>query len=263
MAPEATMVSVRNGMFDVEMRCAGQGEPLVFLHGGGGFTGWAPFLDDLAEDYKVYAPRHPGFGESTGLEHLDDVVDMALFYLDLFDALGLSSLNLVGSSLGGMFAAEIAALGGSYVKKLVLQAPAGLWLDDAIPPDIFTMSPDEIARAAYFDPEAAQARLLAPNPDDKEVTAKATFERQKADIATAKFVWPIWDKGLKKRIHRIKAPTLLVWGESDGLVPPVYGEEFKRLIPGSQLVIISKAGHIPSFEQQTEYVRIVREFLSS
>src|SRR6266545_8426179 len=104
MAPEATMVSVRDGMFEVELRRAGQGEPLVFLHGGGGFTGWAPFLDDLARDYAVYAPRHPGFGESTGLDHLDDVVDMALFYLDLFDALGLSSVNLVGSSLGGMFA---------------------------------------------------------------------------------------------------------------------------------------------------------------
>jgi hypothetical protein len=151
-------------------------------------------------------------------------------------------------------------LGGSYVNKLVLQAPAGLWLDDAIPPDSFTMSPDEITRAAYYDPDAAQARLPAPDPDDKEAIAKATFERQKAGIATAKFIWPIWDKGLKKRIHRIKAPTLLVWGESDGLVPPIYGEEFKRLIPGSKLVIIPKAGHVPSFEQRDEYVRILRDF---
>src|SRR5215813_7510477 len=111
--PESKMVSVRNGMFDAQVTQTGAGEPLVYLHGGGGFPGWAPFLDELAKDFTVYAPMHPGWGESTGLEHLDDVIDMALYYLDLFDALGLSNLNVLGSSLGGMFAAEVAALGGS------------------------------------------------------------------------------------------------------------------------------------------------------
>ncbi len=261
MSPEESMVSVRDGMFNVQLTKAGHGAPLVFLHGGGGFPGWAPFLDELARDYTVFAPRHPGWGESTGLDHLDDVLDMSLFYLDLFDALGLSSVNLLGSSLGGMFAAEVAALGGPYVKKLVLQAPAGLWLDDAMPPDIFTMMPDEIARATYHDPEAAQAKLPKIDPDDREAAGKAAFERAKSMSAMGKFIWPIWDKGLKKRIHRIKAPTLLVWGASDGLVPPVYGSEFQRLIPGSQLIVIPECGHVPSVEQPAEYVRVLREFL--
>jgi pimeloyl-ACP methyl ester carboxylesterase len=260
MAPEAQTVSVRGGMFSVELRRAGRGQPLVYLHGGGGaFPGWAPFLDLLAEDFDVLVPRHPGFGDSTGLEQIDDVVDMALFYLDFFDALGLEAINLAGTSLGGMFAAEIAALGGSYVSKLVLQAPVGLWLDDVVPPDFFAMSQDELLRATYFDPEAAQARLPPATEDPAEV-AKAYYERQKSMAATAKFVWPLWDKGLKKRIHRIKAPTLLIWGEADGLVPAAYAEEFKRRIPGSRLVIMPRTGHVPSFEQADEYVRLLREF---
>ena len=256
------MVSVRNGMFQVQLSTAGQGEPLVFLHGGNGVN-WSPFLEDLSRSFTVYVPRHPGWGESTGLDNLDDCVDMALFYLDLFDELGLTAVNLLGTSLGGMFAAEIAALGGSYVRKLILQAPAGLWLDDVIPPEIFIMSPDELARATFYDPAAAQALLPQIDADDKEAVAKANFERQKAAAALGKFIWPIWDKGLKKRIHRIKAPTLLVWGESDGLVPPAYGDEFKRRIPGSQLIFMPKTGHVPMVEQREAFARIVTDFFKS
>jgi pimeloyl-ACP methyl ester carboxylesterase len=108
-------VSVRDGMFNVSLRRGGKGEPLVYLHGSGGQSEWEPFLEMLSQDYDVIQPAHPGWPGSEGLEHLDDVIDMALFYLDLFDALGLSRVNLAGASLGGMFAAEIAALGGSYV----------------------------------------------------------------------------------------------------------------------------------------------------
>jgi len=260
VAPEPQLISVRDGRFRVQLRRAGRGEPLVYLHGG---TGWEGFLDDLTPRYSVYRPTHPGWGESTGLEQIDDPVDMALFYLDLFDALGLAAVNLIGASLGGMFAAEIAALGGPYVKKLVLCAPAGLWLDDAVPPDAFTMTPDEIARATFFDPEAAQARLPQIDPEDRQAVTRAEIERQKAMSATGKFVWPIGDKGLKKRMHRIKAPTLLVWGEADGLIPPVYGEEFRRRIPGSKLVVLPRAGHVPMVEQREEFVRLVRGFLEA
>src|SRR5262245_13098187 len=242
MALESRMVSVRGGMFDVEVREAGQGEALVYLHGGtGGSPTMEPFLEDLASDFKIYRVTHPGFGESTGLDYIDDCVDMALFYLDLFDSLGLSSVNLIGTSLGGMFAAEIAALGPQYVRKLVLAAPAGLWVDGVVPPDTFTLSPDQMARLTLYDPSQAAALQTPVDPEDKEAAARATISRTKANTATAKFIWPLWDKGLKKRIHRIKSPTLLIWGEADGLVPPVYGEEFKRRIPGSKLVVIPKA----------------------
>ena len=103
-------VSVRDGMFSVHIRRGGSGEPLVFLHGAGGQGAIEPWMETLAQKYDVIVPEHPGWGESTGIDHLDDVIDMALYYHDLFDALGLASVNLMGGSLGGMFAAEIAAL---------------------------------------------------------------------------------------------------------------------------------------------------------
>jgi pimeloyl-ACP methyl ester carboxylesterase len=162
-----------------------------------------------------------------------------------------------------MFAAEIAALDGSYVQKLVLCEPAGLWIDDHQPLDFFVASQDELMKALFVDVEAAMARRQAPNPEDKEAIARANLDRQQAMAAASKFVWPIWDKGLKKRIHRIKAPTLIVWGERDGLIPPVYGPEFQRLIPGSRLEVIPDTAHVPMTERPEEFVRIVSKFLSS
>jgi pimeloyl-ACP methyl ester carboxylesterase len=120
-----------------------------------------------------------------------------------------------------------------------------------------------MSRATFFDPAAAQALMPQVDPDDKEAVAKANYERIKAQTALAKFIWPIWDKGLKKRIHRIKAPTLLVWGDSDGLVPPAYAAEFKRRIPGSQLTIMAKTGHVPMVERREEFARIVTDFFKA
>jgi pimeloyl-ACP methyl ester carboxylesterase len=254
-------VSVRNGMFNVTLRRGGKGAPLVYLHGANAQSEWEPFLESLAEDFDVIQPAHPGWPGSDGLDHLDDVIDMALYYLDLFDALGLSRVNLVGASLGGMFAAEIAALGGSYVDKLVLCEPAGLWLDESQPLDLFVATPDELTKALFVDVEAAMARRPKIDPEDREAVAKANLDRQMAMAATSKFVWPIWDKGLKKRLHRIKAPTLIVWGEHDGLIPPVYGPEFQRRIPGSRLEVIPDTAHVPMTERPDEFVRIVKGFL--
>jgi pimeloyl-ACP methyl ester carboxylesterase len=162
-----------------------------------------------------------------------------------------------------MFAAEVAALGGSYVEKLVLGEPAGLWLDEQPPLDFFVASQDELMRATFADVDAAMARRPQPNPEDREAIARATLNRQMSMAATSKFVWPIWDKGLRKRIHRIKAPTLIVWGDKDGLNPPVYGPEFQRLIPGSRLEVIPDTAHAPMSEKPDEWVRLVKGFLKS
>jgi pimeloyl-ACP methyl ester carboxylesterase len=255
-------VSVRDGMFSVQTRRGGSGEPLLFLHGAGGAPATAePWLEALAQRYEVIVPSHPGWGDSTGIDHLDDVIDMALFYHDYIDALGLASVNVMGTSLGGMFAAEVAAISPSYVKKLVLVDPAGLWLDEAPMADFFIMSPKELGEIMWADPEAAAARMPQIDPEDREAQAKAMLTREKAMSATGKFIWPIADKGLKKRIHRIKAPTLIIWGEKDGLIPPVYGPLFQKSIRGSQLVTIPNAGHVPMVENPDTFVKAVSDFL--
>jgi pimeloyl-ACP methyl ester carboxylesterase len=263
MAYSEEKVSVRNGMFNVRVRRGGSGEPLVYLHAAGGQAEWDPFLELLARDFEVIQPMHPGWPGAEGLEHLDDVVDMGLYYLDLFDSMGLSSVNLVGASLGGMFAAEVAALGSHYVRRLVLSEPAGLWLDEHQPMDMFAASQDELTNAMFYNPEKVAASRPPIDTENKEAMSKMMLDRQMGMAAAGKFIWPIWDKGLKKRIHRIKAPTLIVWGEKDGLVPPVYGYEFQRLIPGSKLEIIPETAHAAMIERPDEWSRLVVEFLKS
>jgi pimeloyl-ACP methyl ester carboxylesterase len=248
-------------MFQVQLQTAGRGEPLFFLHGSGGQR-WSPFLDTLAERYRVYLPHHPGWEESEGLEHLDDIIDLALFYHELFDVLGVGSPIVIGHSLGGMLAAEIAALSPPSVRKLVLVSPAGLWQDDAPPLDLFAVRREELERAVVHDYAHAAEILGAPDPNDADAVAAAEFRRRRALAAAAKFLWPIWDKGLKKRAHRIKAPTLIVWGEHDGLIPPAYGPEFQRLIAGSRLVTVPGTAHVPMLERPAEFVRLVEAFLS-
>lgn len=257
MALKEETVSVRGGMFNVRLRHGGWGQPLVYLHGGtGGSAGgsMSSFLDLLAERYEVYVPTHPGWGLSTGIEHLDNCVDMALFYHDFFDALGLTSVHLVGTSLGGMFAAEIAAINGSYVRKLVLAAPAGLLRKELpyLPADTL---PEVVMRGAFMKPPAIPA--LGP-----EIQAEAAQNRERANASAAKFFSPDREQGLEKRIHRIKAPTLLVWGAHDGLVNPGYGAVWQSLIPDSELVIMPDAAHVPMLENVDEFVAIVSKFLA-
>src|SRR5262245_3160417 len=125
-----SLVSIRQGVFRTLVRSEGEGDPLLFLHGAGGLPGWPAFLESLARSFRVIAPEHPGFGRSEGLELLDDVVDLALYYSEFIEALGLEQPYVVGHSFGAMIGAEVAAIAPHLVSKLVLMAPLGLWLDD-------------------------------------------------------------------------------------------------------------------------------------
>jgi pimeloyl-ACP methyl ester carboxylesterase len=258
---EEITVAVRDGMFTTHLLKGGAGRPLVFLHPVNGPRPGTPWLEALTQRYTVYAPWHPGWGQSEGLEHIDDVHDLATYYYDLFDALGLERPAVLGHSFGGMVAAELAAHCAGAVGSLVLVAPIGLWRDDAPVADIFTMNPRELVEAAVADPEGEIARRLAVMPEDPQQVADLMVERAQSMAAAGKFMWPIPDKGLKKRIHRIKAPTLIIWGTQDRLVPPVYAEEFHTRIPGSKVVLIEGAGHLVPVEKPDDFLRAVTEFL--
>jgi pimeloyl-ACP methyl ester carboxylesterase len=260
MSFETQMTSVRNGAFQVETRKAGSGEPLVFLHGAGGNAQLDKGMEMLAEHYTVYAPSAPGWDGSEGIEQIDDIIDMAMFYSEYFDAMGLTSFNLVGASMGGMFAAEVAAIFPQYVKKLVLLAPTGLWSDEIKTPDFYTMGDDELMHALFVNPPTIPPPPENPDEATRQMMMQMMLSRARAMASSTKFLWPIWDKGLKKRIHRIKAPTLLIWGDSDGVNPPAYGPVWQKSIAGSKLVNVAKAAHVVSVEQPDEFVKLVTGF---
>jgi pimeloyl-ACP methyl ester carboxylesterase len=255
------MVSVRDGKFNAELYQAGSGEPLLFLHGSGGLHQGA-YLEKLAEKFTVYAPVHPGYGESEGFEHIDDIIDQALYYHDFMDKLGIESAHIVGHSLGGMLAAEIAALCSHRVRRLVLSNAVGLWRDDAPVLDFFVVPPDVLAQATLHDPQSEAAKAAFPPPEGTEAMIEAMYSRIQSFTAAGKFLWPIPDRGLDRRIHRIQSPTLIIWGESDGLVAPVYAEDFRSNIKDSRVVIMKEAAHMPMFEKPDEWVSLVSDFLT-
>jgi len=256
-----TTQKLRNGRFTIEMEVLGSGDPLLFLHGAGGLLGGDPFLEELAQDFKVIAPHFPGYGESTGGEEIDDVIDAALFYHELMDEMDIPSAHFVGHSMGGMLAAEVAALDVHRVRKLVLAASAGLWLDDYPIADIFTAQLYELPALLFHDPNSPIAQAIMALPPDPQALGAMYLERTKRFAMASKFLWPIPDRGLKKRAYRIAAPTLALWGESDKVIPPVYGVEFSRLIPNCRHRIIKEAGHMLMYEQQAKFCDAVKNFL--
>lgn len=205
---EVTSISVRSGMFSTMLRTGGSGEPLVYLHGPQGLRGAETFLERFTPAFTVYAPAHPGFEESTGLEHIDDIFDLVVYYNDLLDSLGLESANVVGHCLGGMFAAELAALSSERVRKLVLVSSLGLWDETRPVTDFFSLKASDLPGALWNDPESKLAAAMHSLPASREAQLEAYLAHMQHLATSGKFLWPIPDKGLKKRIHRTKAPKL-------------------------------------------------------
>ncbi len=258
-----TMQKIGGGRFEVEMQVCGSGDPLLYLHGAGGLVGVDPFLEELGKDFKVIAPHLPGYGDSTGGELIEDVVDASLFYHQLMDDLGIASAYVVGHSMGGMLAAELAAVDVHRVKKLVLVCPAGFWRDETPIPDFFAMDLSDLAANLFHDPKSPLAQMFTAIPEDAERLAEMYVERTKRLTQASKFLWPIPDRGLNKRAWRIAAPTLLLWGASDRLIPPVYAQEFTSRIKQAQTQTIKEAGHMVMYEQPEAFVKAVRGFLKA
>lgn len=239
----------------------GQTRGLLYLHGFERHPGEAPFLQRLSNNRRVVAPEHPGYGESTGLDTMDHILDLVLHYRRLVEERFDGSVDVVGHSLGGMFAAEFAAICPQLTSSLVLVAPYGLWLDDNPLPDPFMLNEQEMRAAKWSDPAAApDAEGALPLPDAADPNAK-TYDRARNMGAATKFMWPIPEHGLRKRLPLIGARTLVVHGADDKLVPRAYAEEFVRLIPEARLASIDGAAHMPMLEKAEEFGKVVEEFL--
>lgn len=236
--------------FSIRVHQGGSGPDLLFLHGAGGLLQDDPFLAALSRHYRVHAPLLPGYGDSEGAEHLRDMLDVTLHAFDVWQALGLERPLLVGHSMGGMIAAEMAAIAPGAVDRLALLAPAGIWLDSYPVVDLFAALPFELPDLLFHDPERHGALLSAGGDlnDPQFLTEFLVGNARRLGMA-GKLLFPIPDRGLAKRLYRIRARTAIVWGASDRLIDPVYGEEFRRRIPGATLHRIEAAGHMVPYEQ--------------
>lgn len=232
------------------VREMGQGAPLVYLHGTAGLLAEEPLLDALAERFHVHAPNWPGYGEEAGEELLEDMLDFTLHGWDVVEALGLERPYLVGHSMGGMIAAEMACLNSERVGKLGLISPLGLWLDELPIPDLFAVTPLEIPALLFSDPAEGQRALTAGMDfsDDEALTDFMVGNARRMGTA-GKILFPIPNRRLSKRLYRLKAETQLVWGHQDQLVPPNYAKRWQELIPQAKLSMIEGAAHMAPYEQ--------------
>ncbi len=238
----------------------GQGRPLLVLHGEDGPCPQVPFFSLLARQGRVVLPTHPGFEQVSASPDIDTVDDLSYLYLDLLDAYDLREAVVIGCSLGGWIAAEMAVKSPARLSRLVLVAPLGIKVGDRETrdiPDIFALSPEEVRRLQYAD--AARATVDYASLSDAELTALACNRE-----ATALYAWEPYchNPKLRQRLHRITIPTLLVWGAQDRFVTPgYYGRAYCDAIPGAQLGVIDRAGHWPHLEQPEALVERVRTFL--
>ncbi len=216
-------------------------------------------LDTLAEKFDVIAPDHPGFGASEVPPWIDDVSDVAYLYLDTIEKLGLPRLHVVGQSLGGWIALEMAVRSTARLRSLTLISSAGIHVKGVPKADIFMIDPEEQARLAYADAqagEAAAARAAADKYQDQAVLNR---------IASARFGWQprFFNPRLERWLHRVNVPTHVIWGDQDRIIPPAYGAAFHRLIPGSTLTTIPDAGHLPHVERADAVANAMHTFLQN
>ena len=245
----------------IEVVESGKGKDLLYLHGAGGHMPGDPLIAALATRYRVLAPLLPGYGRSTGEDGLRDMLDITLHALDVLEALKLRKPIVVGHSMGGMIAAEMAAVARTEVSRLCLLAPAGLWLDDHPIVDIFSKLPYELPGLLFHDAEAGR-KLLASggNMEDPEFLKQFLVMNARRLGMAGKILFPIPDRGLAQRLQRIAARTLIVWGAEDALMPPVYGHAFKKAISKSKLVRVAKAGHAVGQEKPAAVLKAIRDF---
>jgi pimeloyl-ACP methyl ester carboxylesterase len=264
-APVVRKLRLWQNRIETEVEVSGHGPPLVYLHGPWGLGPDRSFVARLAAGNTIYAPKFPGTsrGDHEAIHVLDSWLDLVVYHCDLLDKLGLTAAALVGHSFGGLLAAEYAAAAPRSVGKLALIDPVGLWRDDIPVKNWMLLSNDASRRALFADPESEAAQRFFEVPDDPAGRVDTLAQFIWAQACTGKFVWPIADRGLRNRIHRVAAPTLIVWGKADGIIEPAYAEEFARSIAGARVELIDKAGHLPHLENSEAVGKAMRDFLAN
>jgi pimeloyl-ACP methyl ester carboxylesterase len=252
--------SVRVNGESVRVWEKGAGRTVGVLAGLFGAPRWTPFLESLAQRHHVVVPSLPGHAGGCDFRKLDDIADWVSAALDLLDAADLEGADLVGFGPSALLAAECAAFSHPVAGKLALCAPFGLF--DASEPvtDFWAQRPS--ARAGVFSAKPAEfARdvLAAPAGADE---LEHSIAQTRALEAAARLLWPNCDRGLAKRLHRVRNDTLLVWGERDAIVPVSYAKRFAAAITGNARVhVIPGAGHMLDHDAPEALTAAIEEFV--
>jgi pimeloyl-ACP methyl ester carboxylesterase len=252
----------------------GGGPPLIWLHALSGVEDDHPLVSVLSEQYTVIAPLTPGFNDLAELDDIRDVHDLAMHYEDILDALGLDQVIVAGHSFGAMIGAELAAHSPQRISRLVLISPIGLWNDEYPVADIFALTYNDMPSLLYVDGVEIQGPSKSIKRDDfidalqdgedrSEDEVESLAELAKGMTSVAKFLWPIPDRGLSRRLYRITAPTAVIVGELDAFVPAQYGEDFAAGLRDAELHVVSGAAHMVPVERPDEVGRLVVDFLGS
>jgi pimeloyl-ACP methyl ester carboxylesterase len=219
----------------------------------------------MSKRYTIYAPEFPGMNpaDSFAIHQLDDVFDVVLAYEQAFRSLGIVGAPVIGQSYGGMWAAELASCFTDLFSKVVLLAPAGLW-NESHPWNLDFMSApsEQLPGLLFFDPTADGPKAMFPPPRDPKEALEGAVAAIWGLGCVAKFLWPVPDRGLSKRLHRVMSPTLIVWGQNDRLIPAAYAQEFGTRIPNSRVEVLSNCGHIPQVEHTGKTLDLVQGFLA-
>ena len=242
----------------IEMVDRGKGRPILFLHPGIGIDPAAPVLAALAKGGRVIAPSHPGFGASQRPKSMTSMDDLSYFYLDLLEQLDLSDVLVVGVGIGGWLACEIAVKDSSRLSQLVLANAVGVKVGDRETRDIvdiWSIMPDEFNKLAYFDSKAGEI-------DYKNLPDAVALAAARNREATARVAWSPYmhNPKLRDRLHRVRMPTLFLWGVADRILSEKYGRGFCAMIKGARFETVERAGHFPHLEQPEEFARRVLAF---
>jgi len=246
---------------ELELFEDGAGPPLLLVHGAQGFVPEQPYVRMLSAGRRLIAPSHPGFGSSSLPDWIDAVDDIAYIYLELLDRLDVRQLDVVGCSIGGWIAAELATKAPSAVRRLVLSGPVGVKtgpIDRLDIPDIFATPQSAMERLLFHDPE--RMRVDPANLTDEQL---AISVRNRETLALLAWEPYMHNPKLRHRLHRVSAPTLFLRGASDGLVSAEYLAAYARLLPNARIDTIAAAGHAPQVEQPEAFARTVLGFLDA
>jgi pimeloyl-ACP methyl ester carboxylesterase len=252
------MERIEVGEVSLEAVVAGEGRPLLFLHGGDYFRQNCAFIEKLARHWRVLAPRHPGFGRSERPDGFRTVHDLAYLYLDLLDRQGLRDVMVVGSSFGGWVALEMSVRSIERIGRLALIDSLGVKFggrEERDIADIYALPGEELLRRTFFDP----GRVV---PDYSQLDDDEAVAIARDRTATALYGWRPYmhNPGLRQWLHRVRVPTLVIWGDSDGIVSRGYGETLSRSLPAARFQLIREAGHYPQIERADEVADAIESF---